>query len=110
LKGVSSGRDTHMLTIPEGFGKIAFEFTAVVGLPDQIAQRDAIAIQVLLDAGSENGAGRGAAVLGKGPEQQAAANIASGVLDDRQTQALGLLPVMGDIVEILSIGADLLKN
>ena len=82
LVGVSSGRDADMLTIAEGFGKIAFEFAAVVGLPDQIAQRDAVAIQVLLDAGSENGAGRGAAFLGKGPEQQAAANIASGVLDD----------------------------
>jgi len=82
LEGVRSGRDADMLTIAEGFGEIAFEFTTVVGLPDQIAQRDAVAIQVLLDARSENGAGCGAAFLGKGPEQQAAANIASGVLDD----------------------------
>src|SRR6202166_2212320 len=61
LEGVRGGRDTDMLTIAEGFWEIAFKFTAVVGLPDQIAQRDTVAIQVLLDAGSENGAGRGAA-------------------------------------------------
>ena len=90
LEGMRGGRDAHMLTVAEGFGKVAHEFAAVVGLPDQIAQRDAVAIEVLLDAGSENGAGRGAAFLGKGPEQQAAANIASGVLDDGQMQALGL--------------------
>src|ERR1700690_3619497 len=82
LEGMRSGRDADMLTIAEGFGEIAFEFPAVVGLPDQIAQRDAVAVQVLLDAGSEDGAGRGAAFLGKGPEQQTAANIASRVLDD----------------------------
>ena len=82
LVGVRSGRDAHMLAVAEGFGEIAFEFAAVVGLPDQIAQRDAVAIQMLLDARSEDGAGRSAACLGEGPEQQAAANFASGVLHD----------------------------
>ena len=84
LEGVRGGRDADMLTIAEGFGKVdRLEFTAVVGLPDQIAQADAVAIQVLLDARSENGAGCGASFLGKGPEQQSAANIAGRVLDDR---------------------------
>ena len=56
LEGVGSGRDADMLAVAEGFGKVALEFTAVVGLPDQIAERDAVAIQVLLDVRSENGA------------------------------------------------------
>ena len=34
LVGVGGGRNAHMLAVPEGFGEIAFEFTAVVGLPD----------------------------------------------------------------------------
>ena len=95
---------------PRALGKVAFELTAVVGLPDQIAERDAVAIQVLLDARSEDGAGRGAALFGESPEQQAAANVAGGVLDDGQAEPLGLRPVVGDIVEILGIGADLLKH
>jgi hypothetical protein len=81
LVGVSGRRDAHVLAVAESFGEIALEFTAVVGLPDQIAQRDTIAIQVLLDARSKDGAGGSTAFLGKGPEQQATANVASGVLD-----------------------------
>jgi hypothetical protein len=53
LKGVSGRWDTHMLAVTESLGEVAFEFTAVVGLPDQIAERDAVAIQMLLNAGSE---------------------------------------------------------
>ena len=69
LVGVSGWRNTYMLAVTQGHGKVTFEFAAVVSLPDQIAQRDTIAIQVLLDAGSEDGAGRGTALLGKRPEQ-----------------------------------------
>src|SRR5712692_3573418 len=65
---------------------------------------------MLLDAGGEHRTGRSAARLRESPEQQAAANLPRGVLDDRQVQALGLLPVAGDIVEILGIRADLLKQ
>lgn len=81
LVGVSGGRDAHVLAVNEGGRKVAFEFTAIVGLPDQVTQRDAIASQMLLDARSEDSAGRGTAPLGEGPEQQAAANFASGVLN-----------------------------
>ena len=63
LIGMSGGRNTHMLAVPEGLGKIAFEFAAVVGLPDQVTQRDTVTIQVLLDAGSKDGAGSGTALL-----------------------------------------------
>ena len=60
--------------------------------------------------GGKDGAGRSAAFLGEGPEQQAAANIAGGVLNHRQVQPAGLQPVAGDVVEILGIGTDLLKQ
>jgi len=65
---------------------------------------------MLLDTGGENGAGRSAALLGEGPEEQTAADIAGGVLNDRQVEALGLQPVARDIVEILGIRADLLEQ
>ena len=68
-------RDAHVLAVAQSFGEIALELAAIVGLPDQITQRDAVAIQVLLDAGSEHGAGRRAPFLGESPEQQAAANF-----------------------------------
>ena len=82
LVGMSSGRDTHMLAVTEGLGEVPLEFAAIVGLPDQVTERDTVTIQVLLDAGSEDGAGRGTALLGKRPEQQTAANLAGRVLDD----------------------------
>jgi len=88
----------------------ADELGTVVGLPDQIAQRDATTIEVLLDAGGEDGTGGGGAALGKGPEQQAAADFAGGVLDAGQIESLGLRPVTGDVVEVLGIGGDLLKD
>src|ERR1700739_181422 len=90
LVGVRGGRDAHVLAVPESFGKVALELSTVVGLPDQIAERDTVAVQMLLNAGSENGAGRRAALLGESPEQQAAADVAGGVLNDRQVQALRL--------------------
>ena len=92
LVGVGGWGDADVLAVAESSGEIAFELAAIVGLPDQIAQRDAVAIQVLLDAGSEHGAGRSAAFFGEGPEQQAAAHVARGVLDDGKLETLGLLP------------------
>jgi len=82
LVGVSSGRDAHVLAVDEGGGKVALELAAMVGLPDQIAQREALASQVLLDARSENGAGGGTALLRERAEQQPAANLAGGVRDE----------------------------
>ena len=99
-----------MLAVTESLGEVAFEFTAVVGLPDQIAERDAVAIQMLLNAGSEDGAGRRRTFLRESPEEQSAANIASGVLNDGQAEPLGLRPVAGNIIEIMGVGADLLKQ
>src|SRR5713226_8561568 len=91
-------RNAHVLAIAEGRRKIAFELPTVVGLPDQIAERDTVAIQVLLDARGEDGAESGRTLLCEGPEQQAAANITGSVLNHWQVEALGLGPVMGDIV------------
>src|SRR5258707_13550238 len=87
----------------------ADELGTVVGLPDQIAQRDAATIEVLLNAGGEDGTGGGTA-LGKGPEQQTAAHFAGGVFDSREIEGLRLRPVAGDVVEILGVGGDLLKD
>jgi hypothetical protein len=88
----------------------ADELGPVVGLPYEIAQRDATAIEVPLNAGGEDGAGSGGAALGKGPEQQTAADLASRVLDDGQIEGLGLGPVARDVVEVLGVGGDLLKD
>ncbi len=82
LVGVSSGRDAQVLAVDEGGRKVSFKLAAVVGLPDQIAQRDALASQVLLDARSKNGASGRTALLSERPEQQPAANLAGGVLDE----------------------------
>ncbi len=88
----------------------ADELGTVVGLPDQIAQRDAATIKVLLNAGGEDGTGGGGTALGKGPEQQTAAHFAGGVFDRRESEGLRLRPVAGDVVEILGVGGDLLKD
>ncbi len=83
LVGVRGRRDAHVLAVAEGFGEIAFELATIVGLSDQIAQRDATTVQKLLNARSEDCAGRGATFFGESPEQQPAANFARGVLDSR---------------------------
>lgn len=88
----------------------ADELGTIVGLPDQVAQRDATTIEVLLDAGGKDGTGGCGTALGKSPEQQTAAHLARGVLDGRQIEGLGLRPVAGNIVEILGVGGDLLKD
>jgi hypothetical protein len=99
-----------VLAIAESFREIAFELTSVVGLPGQVAERDAIAIQVLLDARGEDRAGRGTTALGESSEEQTAADVARGVLNNGQVEPLGLQPVPWDLVEILGVGADLLKQ
>lgn len=57
LVGMRSGRNAYVLTAPQFRGKAgglsggivaANEFRAVIGMPDQIAQRDAPALQMLL--------------------------------------------------------------
>ena len=92
LVGVSGGRDADMLAFAEGRWEsgglteiimTADKLTTIVGLPDQVAKRDTTTAEMLLDAFSENGASGGAAPLGKGQEEQAAANLACGVLDHR---------------------------
>jgi len=64
LEGMRSGRSTNMLTMAEGLGGSRPDFTAVVGLLDHIAKGNAIAIQVLLDTGGNDGA----AFFGKRPD------------------------------------------
>src|SRR5665213_1409739 len=110
LVGVSGGWDAHVLAVAESFGEIAFKLAAIVGLPDQVAERDAVAIQMLLDTRGEDGAGRGAAAFGESPEEQTAADVARGVLNDGQLEPLSLQPVARDVVEVFGIGADLLKQ
>jgi hypothetical protein len=88
----------------------ADELGAVVGLPDQVAKRYAATLQMLLNPSGEHGTGGCGTALSKGPEQQAAADLAGGVLDRGQTEELSLRPVAGDIIQILGIGGDLLKD
>jgi len=58
-------------------------------------------------AKTEGGSG---ATLGKGPEQHAAAHLASGVLAGGEVEGPGQGPVAGDIVEVLDVGGDPLKD
>ena len=119
LEGVSSGWDADVLAVAESGGKAgavalaivaAEELGAVVGLPDQIAKGNPAALQMLLDAGGEGGAGGGGAALREGPEEQAATDVAGGVLDGGQIEGLGLGPIVGKVVEVLGVGGDLLKD
>src|SRR5690242_20886002 len=89
LVGVGGGWDAHVLAVAESFGEITFEFATIVGLPDQIAQRNTIAFQVLLNARGEDRTGGSPAILREGPEQQTAANFPGGVLNQRQVQKIG---------------------
>jgi hypothetical protein len=77
LVGVGGRWYAHVQAVAEGSGKIGLELAAIVGLPDQVAQRAAlaIAIQMSLDTDGKDRAGRSAALLGEGPERQAAANL-----------------------------------
>jgi hypothetical protein len=79
-------------------------------LPNQIAQRDAATVEMPLNAGGKDGTGGRGTALGKSPEQQAAADIAGGVLDGGEIEGLSLGPVAGDVVEIFGVGRDLLKD
>ncbi len=88
----------------------ADELAAVVGLPDQVAERNAAALKMLLYAGGKDSAGSGGTALSESPKQQAAAYVAGGVLDGGQSEGLSLGPVVGNIVEIFGIGGDLLKD
>jgi hypothetical protein len=65
---------------------------------------------MLLNARGEDRTGSSAAFFGEGPEQQTAAYFAGGVLDRGQSELLRLRPVARNIVEILGIRADLLKQ
>jgi hypothetical protein len=72
-------------------------------------QRDAVTIQMLLDALGEHCISRSAARLREAPEQQAAADFPRGVLDKRQAELLSLPLIARDVVQMLGIRADLLK-
>ena len=65
----------------------ANEFAAIVSLPGQVAQIDAAAIQVLLDARGEDCAGRRGTFLCERPEQQATANLLSSPFADQPVPA-----------------------
>ncbi len=92
LVGVRRGRDAEMLAVSQRGGEAgglaggivaSDEFAAIVSLPGQVAQIDAAAIQVLLDARGEDRAGRRGTFLCESPEQQATANLACRVFHQR---------------------------
>src|SRR3990172_1519093 len=121
LVGVSGGRDANVLGAEEGDGagkagtravflQLADELPAVVGLPSDVREVDAAALQVGLNTLREQGAGLGGAVGGIGEKLQAAADLARRVLDDGQAAPLHWRPVVRDVVEILGVGGDLLEQ
>jgi hypothetical protein len=78
LEGVSGGRNTGVLAVAQSGGETgrvtptivtANELTTVIGLPDEVPQRDAAAVEMLLHAGGKQGAGGGGAALSEGPEE-----------------------------------------
>jgi hypothetical protein len=58
-----------MLAAAERFEEVALELAPAIGLPDQIAERDNVTTQMLLDVGSEDSAGR-RALHGSSPSDQ----------------------------------------
>src|SRR3990172_4790597 len=91
-------------------GSLSQELGAVVGLPGDVREVDAAALQVGLNTLREQGAGLGGAVGGIGEKLQAAADLAGGVLHRRQAAPLHWRPVARDVVEILGVGGDLLEQ
>ncbi len=92
LIGVRGGRDALMLgaEVSDGGGEVrtravglefADELGAIVGLPSEVAEVDAAALEVDLNALGEQGAGLSGAVGGVSKELQATAHLAGGVLD-----------------------------
>ena len=65
------------------------EFVALIGLPSEVAEFDAAAGQVELNAGSQASAGRSGAAGSERQELQAAANFAGGSLDAVLTDMSG---------------------
>jgi hypothetical protein len=119
LVGVSGGRDADVLAVSQRGGEArglavavvgAGELGAVVGLPGQVAEVDAVGGEVALHTRGEELAGAGGAASGEGEEEQPAAHLAGGVLDERQAQALGLRPVVRDIFEVFGVGRELLEE
>ena len=49
LVGVRGWWDAHMLAVAERFAEVALELAAIVGLPDQIAERNSVAVEMLLN-------------------------------------------------------------
>jgi hypothetical protein len=107
LVGVGGRWYARVLAVAEGSGKIGLELTAIVGLPDQVARRAAVAIQMPLDTDGKDRAGRSAALLGEGPERQAAANFhkcrystARSRLQPRQPESKQATQVDADLIDV----------
>lgn len=96
--GMRRRRNAHVLAGAQRLGKVAFELATVVGLPEQIAERYAVTVEMALNARGEERAGGRRTPLRKRPKEQTAAHVAGGVLHDRQAQPLGLRPVTRDVV------------
>ena len=114
LVGVSARGDALVLRAEEGDGageaiagavrlQCANKLAAVIGLPSQVGEVDAAALEMGLDALSNQFTGSFGAALGEGQENQAAADVACGVLDGRQAKALRLRPVGGEIIQVLGM-------
>jgi hypothetical protein len=86
----------HVLAVARSLGKVPFEFPAIVGLPDQIAQGNAATVQQLLDARSEDSAVRGAAFFGESPERQPAARRRTCAVVDAEPGPAPEKPSAGD--------------
>jgi hypothetical protein len=121
LEAMLAGRDGAVTLAGDGLDGLgeggvvlglpgAYELGAVVGLPGGAGESDAAGLEVFEDPlGEDRGVGQ-AEFVGEAEEQQARRHVAGGVLVTGEPAALQADPVLGDVVEVLGVDVDLLKE
>src|SRR5208282_6861901 len=117
LPGVTLGRDVTVVRTQgaDGGGQTSLvlvfqELRAVVGLPGQGGQIDAVAGEVNGELfGQERGVAFGE-FIGVTGEGGAGDGFAGGVLEAGQTEVGHLRPVMGNVLQILGVGGELAEE
>jgi len=80
---------------------------AVIGLEAHLFEGHARGGEMIHDPLGEDAGEGGGSLLGVVGEGEAGADLSGGVLDEGQAQSFGLEPIMGDIVEVFGVMADL---
>ena len=86
---------------PRALGKSPLQFASVVGLPDQITERDAVAMEMLLDAEAKTALAAALRRLAKAQNNSPLRTSRAVYCTAGRPNSPGLRPVVGNIVEIL---------